>query len=120
MWALAEVERLFALDLSEPEVELRAQAYNDGSVFGLHSDAAAGGPNWKRRVSGVYYLHGRPRRFSGGDLAILDKRGRRHLVAADHNSIVIFERDAPHEVLPVSCPSKRFEDSRFGINVWIS
>jgi SM-20-related protein len=118
--ALAEAERLFAIDLAQPEVELLAQAYNDGSVFGRHSDAAAGGPNWKRRVSGVFYLHKEPRRFSGGELAIHDETGEAHIVQADHNSIVIFARDALHEVLPVFCPSKLFEDSRFAINVWVS
>jgi len=117
---LAEVERAFALDLREPHVELLAQAYNDGSAFGLHSDAAAGGPNWKRRVSGVFYLHGQPRRFSGGELAIHGQDGRRHLVPADHNSIVMFRREAMHEVLPVRCPSQSFEDGRFSINVWVS
>jgi SM-20-related protein len=117
---LAEVENVFALDLREPQLELLAQAYNDGSAFGLHSDAAAGGPNWKRRVSGVFYLHGQPRRFSGGELAIHDERGRRHLVPADHNSIVMFRREALHEVLPVTCPLRLFEDSRFSINVWVS
>jgi 2OG-Fe(II) oxygenase superfamily len=118
--AFVEVERLFALNLAEPEIELLAQAYNDGSAFGLHSDVAAGGPNWKRRVSAVFYLHKRPRRFSGGELAIHNKSGSAHLVGADHNSIVIFARDALHEVLQVSCPSKRFEDSRFAVNVWVS
>jgi 2OG-Fe(II) oxygenase superfamily len=115
-----EAERLFAVDLSNPEVELCAQAYNDGSVFHLHSDATAGGPNWQRRVSGVYFLHRRPRQFHGGELAIYDDDGKRYLVAPDHNSIVLFSRTAPHEVLPVSCTSGRFEDSRFAINIWVS
>jgi Rps23 Pro-64 3,4-dihydroxylase Tpa1-like proline 4-hydroxylase len=26
---------------------------------------------------------------------------------------------APHEVMPISCPSKRFTDSRFAINYWV-
>jgi hypothetical protein len=117
---LMDVERTLALDLNEPDVELCAQAYNDGSAFGLHADATAGGPNWQRRVSGLYYLHGTPKTFSGGDLAIYDGNGRRHLVPPDHNSIVFFPRTSPHEVLPVVCPSQQFEDSRFALNIWVS
>jgi hypothetical protein len=114
------LERRFGTDLGEPEIELRAQAYNDGSFFGKHSDAEAGGPNWRRRLSGVYYLHARPRRFDGGCLALYDRRGPPHLVEPHHNSAVFFPRDLFHEVLLVTCASKAFADSRFAINVWIS
>jgi SM-20-related protein len=114
------LQRRFGTDLGEPEVELLAQAYNDGASFGKHSDADAGGPNWRRRLSGVYYLHAQPRRFDGGRLALYDRRGHPHLVEPQHNSAVFFPRDLFHEVLPVTCASKAFEDSRFAINVWIS
>lgn len=110
----------FGTDLRKPQIELVAQAYNDGSAFGKHSDADAGGPNWQRRLSGIYYLHAQPRRFDGGSLALYDRRGRAHMVEPEHNSAVFFPRDLLHEVLPVTCASKAFEDSRFAINVWIS
>lgn len=110
----------FGTDLTLPRLELLAQAYNDGSFFGKHSDANAGGSNWQRLLSGIYYLHTRPRRFEGGSLAVYDRRGKAHLVDPEHNSAVFFPKDAVHEVLPVSCASKAFEDSRFAINVWIS
>jgi hypothetical protein len=109
----------FGVDLRDARLELLGQAYNDGSFFGRHSDADAGGPNWQRRLSGIYYLHTQPRRFEGGRLAVYGRSGRPYLVDPEHNSAVFFPRDAVHEVLPVRCPSKAFEDSRFAINVWI-
>jgi Rps23 Pro-64 3,4-dihydroxylase Tpa1-like proline 4-hydroxylase len=36
-----------------------------------------------------------------------------------NNSIVFFLSRYLHEVLPVSCPSKAFADSRFTINGWV-
>ncbi len=109
----------FGVELQDASLELLGQAYNDGSFFGKHSDADAGGPNWQRRLSGIYYLHKRPRRFDGGRLVIYGRSGAPHLVDPEHNSAVFFPRDAVHEVLPVRCPSKAFDDSRFAINVWI-
>jgi SM-20-related protein len=109
----------FGTDLRETPIELLAQAYNDGSFFGKHSDAHAGGPNWQRRLSGIYYLHAQPRKFEGGSLVLYDRRGNAHLIDPEHNSVVFFPRDVLHEVLPVRCTSKAFEDSRFAINVWI-
>ena len=113
------VER-FEIDLSAPRLELLGQAYNDGGSFARHSDATAGGPNWQRRLSGIYYVHQRPRRFEGGGLAIHDGKGRRYVIEPDHNSALFFPRDLSHEVLPVRCASHAFEDSRFAVNVWIS
>ena len=110
----------FGTVLRQPQLELLAQAYNDESFFGKHSDVDSGGANWQRRLSGVYYLHQRPRKFKGGCLVVYGGRGSAHLVNPDHNSAVFFARNAIHEVLPVSCASRAFEDSRFALNVWIS
>ena len=114
------LQRRFGTDLQGARIELLGHAYNDGSIFGKHSDADAGGPNWQRRLSGIYYLHAQPRQFEGGSLALYDRCRRVHLVDPEHNSVVFFPRDVLHEVLPVRCVSKAFEDSRFAINVWIS
>ena len=110
----------FGTDLRQPRLELLAQAYNDESSFGKHSDVDSGGSNWQRRLSGVYYLHKHPRKFAGGSLALYDRRGRIYLLNPDHNTAVFFASNAIHEVLPVSCASKAFEDSRFALNIWIS
>ena len=105
--------------MTAPQLELLGQAYNEGGSFGKHSDADAGGPNWQRRLSGVYYVHREPRNFTGGALAIYQRRTR-YVVEPDHNSALFFPRDLVHEVLPVRCNSGAFEDSRFAVNVWIS
>jgi len=115
---LPSVERRFALDLSRPQYELYVHAYNDGTFFRKHPDNH-GGANWRRRVSCVYYLHRRPRAFEGGTLVIYSEGGRAFPVESVHNSIVFFPSSLVHEVLPVRCPTHRFEDSRFAINVWV-
>jgi SM-20-related protein len=115
---LPTIERRFRLDLSHPQLELYVHAYNHGTYFDKHPDNH-GGANWRRRVSCVYYLHQRPRRFDGGRLLIYDSKGRAFPVESVHNSIVFFPSSLVHEVLPIQCASRRFEDSRFAINVWV-
>ena len=115
---LPDVQRRFGIDMADPEVELYVHAYNHGTWFGRHSDAHGGG-NWRRRISCVYYLHGLPRAFDGGDLVVYDERGRGHAVPPEHNSLVLFPSHLVHEVRPVACRSRAFADSRFAINVWI-
>jgi SM-20-related protein len=116
---LPEVQDLFGINLDRPEIELYVHAYNDGTHFGRHSDAYSGG-NWRRRISCVFYPLRQPRGFEGGDLVVYDGRGGRPFaVEPEHNSAVFFPSHLLHEVLPVTCSSKAFEDSRFAINVWI-
>lgn len=114
------LEQRFGTNLEKPQVELLGQAYTDGGSFAKHSDAAAGGPNWQRRLSSIYYLHARPKQFDGGGLAVYDRWGKVYVVEPDHNSALFFPRDLAHEVLLVACNSRAFEDSRFAVNVWIS
>jgi SM-20-related protein len=119
LWAiLPEIQGLFGVNLERPEIELYVHAYNDGTHFGRHSDAHGGG-NWRRRISCVFYLIRQPRRFEGGDLVVYDGRRRAFAVEPEHNSAVFFPSHLIHEVLPVTCCSKAFEDGRFAINVWI-
>jgi SM-20-related protein len=115
---LPDIEGRFSLDLSKPQLELYVHAYNDRTFFGKHPDNH-GGANWRRRVSCVYYLHRRPRAFEGGDLVIYGPCGNSFPVISLHNSIVFFPSSLLHEVLPVTCRSRQFEDSRFAINVWV-
>jgi Rps23 Pro-64 3,4-dihydroxylase Tpa1-like proline 4-hydroxylase len=114
------LEEGFGAKLEAAQIELLGQAYGDGGSFAKHSDADAGGPNWQRRLSGVYYLHAQPKKFTGGGLAVYDRRGKMYVVDPDHNSALFFSRDLLHEVLLVTCASHAFEDSRFAVNVWIS
>ena len=123
---------LMLRELIDRRAEFRARGYNAAirpSFYRMASPLAptpeflrcfAGGPNWQRRLSGIYYIHAHPKKFNGGHLAVYDRYGQMYIVEPDHNSAVFFSRDVPHEVLPVRCDSHAFEDSRFAVNVWIS
>ena len=105
-----------------PEVELELVAHNDGAFYARHTDTVRAS-NEVRVLSGVYYFHAKPKAFTGGALRLLpigDPTGSVHVdIEPADNSLVIFHAWAPHEVRPVSCPSRRFAASRFAINCWI-
>ena len=118
-------------DIARIETEL--VAHNDGAHFARHYDTLVGrnrqrdssGAPADRVVSGVYYFFREPKRFTGGELrlhAFLPAAGSSRLdcvdIAPTQNSLVVFPSFAPHEVTKVSCPSRRFEDSRFALNCW--
>lgn len=106
-------------------VEMQITASSDGDYFRLHRDTDG---TDTREVSFVYFFHGEPRRFSGGELRIYPTRmyeGR--LEPADHaatlsprqDSIVFFPSLNDHELLPVRVASGDFADGRFSVNGWI-
>ena len=110
--------------MNDPAVrlDLHCQVHGDGDFFGVHSDAEAG--RWGQRlVSLVYYLHSRPRRFSGGDLLIYDRRigGDTYNESAftrvipDDNSLVVFPATAVHEVERLQMPDAPLAHGRFTI-----
>jgi Rps23 Pro-64 3,4-dihydroxylase Tpa1-like proline 4-hydroxylase len=107
-------------------MELQLAARQEGGFFGAHTDdgrtEVAG-----RRLTCVYYMHGTPRRFSGGQLLIHDTEVRDGcpVAAGAHvwvepvdNSAVFFPSSLLHEVRPVHRETDAFEDSRFSVNVW--
>jgi Rps23 Pro-64 3,4-dihydroxylase Tpa1-like proline 4-hydroxylase len=105
-------------------VELELIAHNDGAFFKPHIDTftGAGRKASDRLLSGVYYFHAEPKAFSGGMLRFYPlKKGEDSFadVQPEQNTLVFFPSWIPHEVLPVSCPSKRFSDSRFAVNCWV-
>ena len=106
-------------------IELEVVAHNDGAHFALHGDLVTGRSNGlgDRMLSAVYYFHRTPKGFSGGCLRlhrIGAKPGDAGVdVTPERNSLVVFPSWAPHEVLPVRCPSGAFGDSRFAINCWV-
>lgn len=119
----------------EPEYyELELVAHGDGAHFKPHTDIPFG-PGRKplggdksgtqdRLLSGVYYFHRAPKAFSGGALRLYRFGGSEAPddwvdVEPEQNSLVVFPTWATHEVLPISCPSKDFADSRFAVNVWL-
>lgn len=107
------------------EVELELAAHNDGAHFTLHSDTYTRDQRARgdRMLSAVYYFHREPQGFSGGCLRLHRIGARVGDTGIDvppaQNSLVVFPSWAPHEVLPVSCPSRAFADSRFAVNCWI-
>jgi predicted 2-oxoglutarate/Fe(II)-dependent dioxygenase YbiX len=121
----------------EPDfVEFEIAAHGDGAFFRPHHDLPVGAERQVRRegalpgdrvVSAVLYYHRPPQLFSGGALRLYRfgaRTGDDALegdfvdIAPLANSLVAFPSWAVHEVRPVSCPSGRFEDRRFAVNVW--
>jgi len=109
------------------EIEAQLTSHNDGNYYKIHNDN--GSPDTAtREFTYVYYFYHEPKAFSGGELLIYDSKIENNFyVNADsyknveprNNSIVFFLSRYLHEVLPVSCPSKAFVDSRFTINGWV-
>jgi Rps23 Pro-64 3,4-dihydroxylase Tpa1-like proline 4-hydroxylase len=113
----------FAID----NIETQLTAHNDGNYYKIHNDS--GSPDSAtRELTYVYYFHSLPKAFTGGELLIYDSKIKDNFyVAADsyqtvqprNNSIVFFLSRYMHEVLPVSCPSQAFRNSRFTVNGWV-
>jgi Rps23 Pro-64 3,4-dihydroxylase Tpa1-like proline 4-hydroxylase len=108
--------------------EAQITASNDGDFFREHSDDAHELIS-SRRVTFVYFFHGEPRQFEGGELRLHDSRGTRasagssptsyQTIVPQQNQIVFFPCSVLHEITPVECPSRAFADSRFTLNGWL-
>lgn len=103
-------------------------AHGEGGHYGLHTDASRV-RDVSTALSAVYYLHGAPRGFGGGQLRLYDTllhaggaqpAESYRTVEPEHDSIVFFPAGAFHEVVPSTCPSGRFADHRFTLTTWIS
>jgi SM-20-related protein len=107
--------------------EVEMVAHGDGAFYSRHvdTDTSQGDrSNMHRMVSGVYYLNAEPKSFSGGALRLysfgpFDANSDFVDIEPVHNTLVVFPSWVLHEVLPVTCPSKRFIDSRFALNCWL-
>jgi SM-20-related protein len=118
------VAQLRVSPVDEPKLMIELVAHGDGAFYKRHIDTARDRDNTRIRIlSGVYYFNAEPKAFTGGALrlhAIGGKESENFVdVEPARNSLAVFLAWAPHEVLPISCPSKRFIDSRFAINCWI-
>jgi Rps23 Pro-64 3,4-dihydroxylase Tpa1-like proline 4-hydroxylase len=101
---------------------LELVAHGDGAVFKTHKDTATGVVTGRspRQISMVYYLHSRPKRFTGGQLryyaigqnAFID-------IEPGHDVLLAFPSIAPHSVERVACPGVPFADWRFAVNIWL-
>jgi Rps23 Pro-64 3,4-dihydroxylase Tpa1-like proline 4-hydroxylase len=112
---------------SPSKIEIQLTLHNDGNYYKIHNDN--GSPDCANRVlTFVYYFYREPKQFSGGELVLYDSKVENNCYVAattfktvkpQNNSIVFFPSYYMHEVLPVSCPSQAFLDSRFTLNGWI-
>ncbi len=108
-------------------VESQLTASNDGDFFKIHKDNYS--PELlTRELTYVYYFYREPKAFTGGELQLYDDQVESNfyvpantykIIQPLNNSIIFFLSHHWHEVLPVSCPSQAFGDSRFTINGWI-
>jgi SM-20-related protein len=104
-------------------IELEMVAHGDGAFFLRHADTVIRPEMTSyRAISAVYYFHWLPKSFSGGVLrlhSIGGKEGTFVDIEPTNDRLIFFPSWFPHEVMPVVCPSGRFEDSRFSINCWV-
>jgi SM-20-related protein len=120
------ISQLRVTPFDAPKLETELVAHGDGAFYKRHVDTQT----LRRReaigirvLSGVYYFHVEPKAFTGGALRLyaIGSNNDENFVDIEpvNNSLLVFPSWAPHEVRPVSCPSKRFIDSRFAINCWL-
>lgn len=109
------------------DIECQLTAHNDGHFYKVHNDNGSAGTA-NRMISYVYYFNQQPKAYTGGELRLYDTRVQNNIYVADDNyhdvvprdnSIVFFLPRYLHEVLPVSCPDRKFANSRFTINGWV-
>ncbi|MGA9381687.1 MAG: 2OG-Fe(II) oxygenase [Phormidium sp.] len=108
-------------------IEVQLTAHNDNNYFRLHNDN--GTPETaSRELTYSYYFYREPKPFSGGELLIYNRQilnpshypsDNFQTIVPRNNSIVFFPSICYHEVLPVTCVSQAFADSRFTINGWV-
>jgi Rps23 Pro-64 3,4-dihydroxylase Tpa1-like proline 4-hydroxylase len=118
------------------QVEAQITASNDGDFFGAHCDDAQE-VIASRQLTFVYFFHGEPCQFEGGELRLHDVRGDKpyagtggyqtgsyqagsyQAIKPQQNQIVFFPCSVLHQITPVNCPSRAFADSRFTLNGWL-
>ncbi|MGD1937917.1 MAG: 2OG-Fe(II) oxygenase [Cyanophyceae cyanobacterium] len=109
------------------QVEMQMTAHNDECFYKIHNDS--GSPETETRVlTYVYYFHREPKAYSGGALRIYEtdllgpatEPSEKFIdVVPDNNTVVLFDSCIKHEVRKVSCPSRKFDNSRFTLNGWL-
>jgi len=127
-WVLPRVlDQLGIEEFPVRHVETQITASNDGDFFLAHSDDAQE-TIASRTITFVYFFHGEPCQFEGGELRLHDSNGSGErqvgtgsyqTVAPRQNQIVFFPCSLLHEITPVECRSRAFADSRFTVNGWL-
>ncbi|WNZ43911.1 2OG-Fe(II) oxygenase [Leptolyngbya boryana CZ1] len=115
------------------QIEAQLTAHNDGNYYKIHTDNGIYHKSFESKVKTrlltyVYYFHNEPKAFSGGELRLYDSTIVDNLycyadsfqsIEPRNNRMIFFLSRQFHEVMPVSCSSQAFADSRFTINGWI-
>ncbi|MEJ1969028.1 MAG: 2OG-Fe(II) oxygenase [Rhizomicrobium sp.] len=120
------LEALHVAPFAAQAMEIEIVAHGDGAFYTRHVDtqvARYDELDHVRALSCVYYFHAMPKAFAGGNFrlhAIGGEAAGFVDIEPGHNSLLVLPAWAPHEVLPVHCPSGAFRDSRFAINCWFS
>jgi len=119
-WAL---ECLGLPQFTPANIEIQATCTGDGEYFKRHADNRTEELR-ARRVSFVLFVHAEPTRFSGGELCLYHSTWfAAETLAASitprQNTVVFFPSVLTHEILPVTCPSARFQDARLTVNGWL-
>jgi SM-20-related protein len=108
------------------DLEVQVTASNHAEFFRAHTDNDDDEVRG-RELTFVYFFHREPRQFAGGELKIFETvkteggstaTERFELIYPLQNQIVFFPSSFLHEILPVTCPSRAFADSRFTVNGW--
>ena len=108
-------------------VESQLTASNDGHYYRAHRDADKQ-LEVSRTLTCVYYFSEQPAQFTGGELRLYDRfvqngqwqQGKHYQqLEPINNRMVIFGSDNFHELMPIRCPSHKFEHSRFAVTNWI-
>ena len=98
-------------------IQVQLTAHNDGDYFNEHTDAGSDERLNDRILTFVYYFHGHPKSFDGGELVLLEKEEA--ALEPVNDSIVFFNSLYRHRVNTIVCPSQKFEDGRFTLNGWV-
>jgi Rps23 Pro-64 3,4-dihydroxylase Tpa1-like proline 4-hydroxylase len=96
--------------------------YGDGAFYARHKDTSLShrARSEPRQVTFIYYFFREPKAFTGGELRLYGVRARESVdVSPERDMLVAFPSWLMHEVLPVSCPARAFDASRFALNVWV-
>ena len=97
-------------------LDLKVRTYQAGEFYAAHNDFDDGDLR-PREINYVYYLHRRPKSFSGGHLLLYDDGGSAFTrIEPEDNSIVLFPSRCFHEVTTVECDPDDFGAGRFSLN----
>lgn len=108
-------------------MECQLSAHGDGDFFNTHTDN--GLPDIAHRtMSYVYYVHRRPKQYTGGHLRLYKTVIHEGAHSAGdlvvdidppYNGLMVFPSYIHHEVTPVRCSSAALADQRLTLNGWL-